>query len=195
MYKESLRVHLIDTPGFDASIRTDVDVLRDVASWFSDTYERGIRLSGIIYLHRISDVRMGGLARRNLVLFLKLCGPSCLPNVILATTFWDITEPSIAAQRERQLIENEVIWGFMHSHGSTILRHSGSRQSAMAILERSLRNRCRMTLQIQREINIEGLYLNETEAGRQLNEDISREQQRLEQQIEELRERMEESLT
>jgi hypothetical protein len=109
----------------------------------------------------------------------KLCGPDCLPNIILATTFWDIINAGAGAARARDLIQNEDFWGFMHSHGSAVMRHSGSRESAMAILEWALRNRRRLTLQTQREINIEGLYLDETEAGRELMGNISRERQSL----------------
>jgi hypothetical protein len=137
MYKERFRVHLIDTPGLDDIGRTDTDVLRDLGFWLSATYKMDIRLSGMIYLHRISDVRINIAPRRNLRMFRKLCGLDCLPNIILATTFWDIVEPRVGAEHEKRLIED--FWGYMHSHGSAILRHSGSRQSAMAILEWSLR--------------------------------------------------------
>ena len=193
MYKQSLRVHLIDTLGFDNAIRTNRDILEELASWLSATYDENIRMSGMIYLHRISDVRIQGSARRNLIMFQKLCGPGCLPNIILATTFWDITDAGLGAARERSLIEKEDFWGFMHSHGSAVLRHSGSRVSAMAVLEWALRNRRRLTLQIQREINIEGCYLDETEAGRELMGDISKKRQRLELDLRKLKEDYEEA--
>lgn len=194
MYEERLRVHLIDIPGFDDTYRSDVEVSREVAFWLSATYEKNIQLSGIIYLHRISDARIGGSARRNLVMFQKLCGPGYLPNIILATTFWDIIEPGIGAARERELVEREDFWSFMHSRGSAVLRHSGSRQLAMAILERPLRSRRPLTLQIQREINIEGLSLVETEAGRQVNEDLSRAKKEHGRELKDLREAMEDAL-
>lgn len=194
MFNETLRVHLIDTPGFDDTIRTDRDVLEQVASWLSATYDINVRMSGIVYLHRISDTRIQGSARRNLIMFRKLCGPGCLPNIILATTFWDITNPGVGAERERELIQVENFWGFMHSRGSAVLRHSGSRESAMAILEWALRNRRRLTLQIQREINIEGLYLDETEAGRELIGDILRERQQLERELRQLKESYKEAV-
>jgi hypothetical protein len=194
MYEERLRVHLIDTLGFDNTHRSDGEVLWKVASWLSATYEKNIQLGGIIYLHRISDARIEGSARRNLVMFQKLCGPDCFPNIILATTFWDIVEPGTGAARERELIEREEFLGFMHSRGSIVLRHSGTRQSAMAILERSLRSRRPLTLQIQRERNIEQLSLVETEAGRQVNEDISKAKKEYERELKELQEEMENAL-
>jgi len=79
---------LIDTPGFDDTDRDDSDILCDVALWFSESLKRGIRLSGILYLHRISDRRMTGSAKKNLLMFKKLCGNNALVNVTLATTMW-----------------------------------------------------------------------------------------------------------
>ena len=41
------RVFLIDTPGFDDTFRSDIDVLKDVAFFFSSTYKRDVALAGI----------------------------------------------------------------------------------------------------------------------------------------------------
>jgi hypothetical protein len=113
MYNEGLRVHLIDTPGFDDTERKDSEVLRDVAGWLVVTYGKGIRLSGMIYLHRITDPRMQGSAKRNLHMFQKLCGRDCLLHIILATIFWDIFNPGDGARREQELIDTEDFWGYM----------------------------------------------------------------------------------
>lgn len=189
-----LRVHVIDTPGFDDTYRTDADILREVAAWLSDTYEKDVHVTGMIYLHRITDVRIGGSAMKNLRLFQKLCGPDCLPNIILATTFWDIVYLSQGAEREKELINADDFWGFMHSRGSAVLRHSGSQQSGMAILEWSLRNRRRLTLQIQREINTDGIPLDETAAGQEVINSLLKQRRRYEREMEQLRQDMEEAL-
>ena len=44
------RVVLIDTPGFDDVNRSDSDILQNITYILSQTYEQGIRLTGIIYL-------------------------------------------------------------------------------------------------------------------------------------------------
>lgn len=115
MYEERLRVELLDMPGFYDTYESDTKVLEKITSWLSEAYKRKIQLCGIIHLHRISDYKGRGLARRNLVVFQKLCGPGCFPNITLATTFWDTIEPGIGAARERELIEKEGLWGPMHS--------------------------------------------------------------------------------
>lgn len=79
-------VYLIDTPGFDDTNRSDTQVLTEIATWLGDSYRSKVLLHGIIYLHRITDVRMSGSARRNLLMFKHLCGDEYLKKVILVTT-------------------------------------------------------------------------------------------------------------
>lgn len=81
-------VYLIDTPGFDDTSRSDIDVLREIAGWLTASYSNRVFPHGIIYLHRISDVRMQGSAKKNLLMFKKLCGDDALRKVVLTTTIW-----------------------------------------------------------------------------------------------------------
>ena len=171
MFRPGVRVHLIDTPGFDDSDRTDADVLRDIAGYLGTAYQNDIRLSGIIYTHRVTDPRMQGSARRNFFMFRKLCGSDCYRQIALVTTFWSQVGTDIGVERENELIVTEEFWGHMHKQGSKILRHSNDRQSAMAILDALLQDRKSITLTIQREMK-DGKGLEETEAGQQLNADI-----------------------
>jgi hypothetical protein len=75
-------------------------------------------LNGIIYMHRITDVRMGGASTRNLRTFRTLCGEDCLPNVLLVTSMWDtlLCSPggrALGEQREAELIKVPEFWGVM----------------------------------------------------------------------------------
>ena len=65
------KVHLIDTPGFDDTTRSDVDILMEVAFFLATTYNNEIKMDGIIYLHRIMDVRMRGSAIKIFVCLLN----------------------------------------------------------------------------------------------------------------------------
>lgn len=87
MRDDSSRVHPIDTPGFDGTNLSDVQVLQNIAHWLSMSLKSGVKLSGIIYLHRITDPRMTGSIRRNLLMFKKLCGEDSFSSVTLATTW------------------------------------------------------------------------------------------------------------
>ena len=146
IYNESLRVHLIDTPGFDDTTKKAVEVLRDIAGWLGVTYKKSILLSGLIYLHPISDNRLRGSALRNLCMFKKLCGPECIPGIVLATTMWALVDPEDGLKRETQLRSNDDFWGGMEKGGSIVMRHQRTKESALAILEVIIGNRKQIVL-------------------------------------------------
>ena len=125
MLNKDVTVYLIDTPGFDDTNRSDNEVLCEIAAWLTRSYTAQIRLSGIIYLHRISDSRMQGSAKRNLLMFKKLCGPDALKQVTLATTMWDRVSEVEGEARERELTSTPDFWGWMVGHGSRVCRHTG----------------------------------------------------------------------
>ncbi|KAL4242503.1 P-loop containing nucleoside triphosphate hydrolase [Abortiporus biennis] len=56
-------VTLVDTPGFDDSTLSDTDVLKMIALHLSMIYEQGFKLSGLIYMHCITDFKIGGISR------------------------------------------------------------------------------------------------------------------------------------
>ena len=172
MYNDRVRLHLIDTPGFDDTHKSDTDVLRDIAAWLGTTYSNGILLSGIIYLHRISDPRMSGGAMRNLHMFKELCGKNCFESVLLASTFWNSVDEQRAIQNENELKATEEFWGEMLEFGSSYTRHTGDKQSAWRILDFMIQRRHPFLATIQREMVDGKMDLNQTKAGQQLNADL-----------------------
>src|SRR5262245_53143547 len=97
----STPITLVDTPGFDDTNRADAEVFETLAKWLKETFIAGTLLTGIIYLHRITDVRMTNASVRNLTLFRKLCGEDNLSNVILVTNRWEMIGKSEAEAREK----------------------------------------------------------------------------------------------
>jgi hypothetical protein len=93
------KIKLVDTPGFDDTDRIDTEILTLIADCFQGSYEDRVFLSGIIYLHRISDVRMSGSSTKNLRLFRKLCGSDNMTSVTLVTTMWDKVEEGMGEIR------------------------------------------------------------------------------------------------
>lgn len=178
MWNDKIRIHLIDTPGFDDTKRKDTDVLRDIAGWMAVTYTNKIKLSGIIYLHRITDPRMGGTQMRNLTMFKELCGKQCFPAVILATTFWGDVDAATGAERERQLVSNDEFWGFMAKKGSRVVRHLKTRGSAMDIVDLIVKRHTTIVLDIQDDMVNKGLDLDETLAGQSLNRELIEQQRK-----------------
>ena len=94
----------MDTPGFDDSYRSDSDILRELADWLNTAHKSNIKLTGLILLHRIGDVRVGGVGQRNIRMFKRLCGDDSLASVVLATTMWDfIRDDAVGDSRESEL--------------------------------------------------------------------------------------------
>ncbi|KAK3905697.1 P-loop containing nucleoside triphosphate hydrolase protein [Staphylotrichum tortipilum] len=194
-YSPSVTVHLVDTPGFDDTNRKDSDVLREISGWLSESYTHKVLLSGILYLHRISDMRMQGSGKMNLGLLHKLCGNGALKKVILVTTMWDREDPAVGEQRERELAATPEFWGFCMQHGSQIRRHYNNEQSALNIISLFVPQAASaapetITLDIQRELTDEHKTLDQTGAGQILASAWASERAALQQELQEVREAM-----
>jgi hypothetical protein len=197
-YDGSRTVYLVDTPGFDDTNRSDTDVLKDVSFFLSTVYTNKVRLAGIIYLHRITDPRMGGSALKNLRMFQKLCGDRGLASVILATTMWATLEASesgreIGLQREQQLRKPEF-WGCMVDRGSEIIKHDGTKESARAIVTRLVERGTQVVLDIQVQLVDDKKTLDETAAGQYVQKELLEARKRFERDIAEYQESMEVAL-
>lgn len=194
MFAPEGNVYLIDTPGFDDTVRDDTDVLRDIADWLTKVYEKRTDLRGVIYLHRITDPRMQGSAMKNLFMFKKLCGPEGLKNVILATTMWENVLEEDGHRREAELRDTPDYWKDMiEKHGSRMVRHQNSGASAKSIITNLLQSAHPTTFAIQNEMVDQGKDLNQTSAGKQLSSIQDEERVRFERQLADLRKDMAEA--
>lgn len=183
------KIYLIDTPGFDDTNRPDTEVLKDVAFFLSQTYRRAIQLTGIVYLHKITENRMSGSSVRNLSMFKQLCGDSVYPHVVLATTMWSYLEssPELLKQGSKnmeELVKRPEWWGIMKQRGSRVVRHSGKRDSALEIIDSLIASRDpSMTMNIQREMVDDKLSLENTSAGREADKEIHKARERWQEEI------------
>lgn len=184
----------MDTPGFDDSNRPDQEILRELSSWLTKTYKNDVRLSGIVYLHRVTDPRFGGTARRNLSMFKKLCGSSNLGAVVLATTFWSRVDPAMGQAREQELSSSETYWGGMVANGSRVLRHDSEAKSGEEIIRYLLGRNQQPTLAIQDEMVNQGKDLRETGAGVEVQAEMEKLRHKYERQLTELREEMNDAI-
>ena len=137
-------------------------------------YENNIKLAGIIYLHRITDNRMGGSPHRNLRMFGELCGDQAVKKVVLVTTMWDKdkTDPQKHNQRERELFDN--YWKTMINYGASTARFLNSPESAWKIIDPILKQHETEVLLLQEELVDLKRALNETQAGKTLYSDLQR---------------------
>lgn len=156
---------LVDTPGFDDSSRSDCQILQEIAAWLEKTYDKGYRLNGLVYLHRINNVRMEGSARRALHVFQRVCGEDNYKNVVLATTFWNKMEhcKHEGIEREERLLRTEGFWKSMKDAGAKTTRLTQNYKEIIpALLE--MAQKPKVVLDIQHELK-SGLPLDMTMAG------------------------------
>lgn len=194
-----VRIFLVDTPGFDDTTRSDSEVLKDIAFWLAAAYTKETQLAGIIYLHRISDPRMQGSALRNLRMFKQLCGTNNLNSVILATTHWRNAEnvsisESVGQARTKELMETRDFWGGMVERGSKVVKHDGSKESALRIVSDLTRREIRVILDIQRQLIDQKRDLNDTDAAQALQSELLAERKMFEAKLSGLREDMKEAI-
>ncbi|KAI1631490.1 P-loop containing nucleoside triphosphate hydrolase protein [Biscogniauxia mediterranea] len=164
-------VRFVDTPGFSDTTLSDSEVLQLIADYLATAYKSEIKLSGIIYLHPISDTRVTHHATKNLQMFQKLTGDTNLKNVLLVTSMWDkVAEPQGLA-REQEL--KDKFWKIMLAYGAKSIRHNGTPKSAERIAQMLMKNEP-FYLQLQKEMGENNMTLRDTAAGREVMAEISK---------------------
>jgi predicted GTPase/exonuclease VII small subunit len=179
------RLVFVDTPGFDDTNKSDLEILEMISKWLQKVYEKSIKLAGIVYLHRITDNRMAGSPHRNLRMFGELCGDQAVKKVVLVTTMWDKAyslapgkqkdqdrEQEKLVSREKDLFER--YWKTMIDHGASTARFTNSSHSAWNIIEVILSHQEAEVLLLQEEIVDLKRALNETQAGKTLYSDLQK---------------------
>ncbi|KAF8602540.1 hypothetical protein BDV93DRAFT_557317 [Ceratobasidium sp. AG-I] len=157
---------LLDTPGFDDTTISDADTLKRIAEFLESMYRRGIKLKGLVYIHRITDMRMMGAGARTYRLLRKLCGTETLANVTIVTNMWSDPPTEEEILREHQL-KTDFFKGALDNGARMMRRTEPGVQSAHDVL-RSLLAKEPKTLDIQVELVDRGLKLQDTEAGREV---------------------------
>ena len=193
-------VRLIDTPGFDDSERSDSDILSVIGLTLAKIYEEGIPLLGVVYLHRISDPRVGGASRKSVRILEGMVGPQAFGKVLLATTMWDKVTQAEGEKRERELFSNPEFFGKLYNRGQApsamVMRHAGTRESAEGII-RTFISRLNSLAQkpillIQHQLVVQKLSLEETTAGKIVDEGLRQQQAKQQEELKELEVALEE---
>ncbi|KDN62123.1 hypothetical protein CSUB01_07282 [Colletotrichum sublineola] len=165
-------IHIIDTPGFDDTVTSDTDVLKNIAAFMSESYKKGTLLTGVVYMHKITDNRVSGSSQRSINMFKKLCGDDSFKHVVLTTSMWGEGDADAATiNRETELKEDKRFWGLMQSGGSKVMRQMHGLT----------------TLQIQRELVEENRDLEETSAGQEVGRELLKERMKMLQEVEDLK--------
>lgn len=135
-------------------------------------YRAGKKLAGVIYLHRISDFRFGGVATRNFKMFRELCGETTLKNVVIVTTMWGEVALARGTAREVELATNTKFFKSAIDKQALLLRHDNTFSNAQSILCHIIHNRP-LSLRIQDEVVTEGKDISQTAAGEELGRELA----------------------
>ena len=138
-------------------------------------YSEGSALAGVVYIHRISDNRFGGITGRIFNMFRKFCGESALKNVVLVTNMWKEGPQDIDEAREKEL--SSKFFKLALNEGAQMARHHNTTKSARDILRKVVGNRP-VVLQIQRELVDEGKDIIDTAAGESINQELKEQTRR-----------------
>jgi len=183
---EGQEITLVDTPGFADTSISDTDVLKMIAGFMETSYQDGILLSGIIYLHQITHNRVEGPSLRNIDMFQRLCGDSGLKNVILATTMWDTasTQQEINKFVEREQELKSDFWNRMIERGSQVRRYYNDRETGEQLIRELVRHEP-VPLDIQYELVVEHKNLVDTAAGSYIDEGLEQLHQKYQKDLDE----------
>lgn len=140
----------------------------------SSRYKNDVKLTGLVYLHRITDNRMAGSPYKNLRMFGNLCGDHAASRVLLVSTMWDKIDTKIAEKRESQLAQE--FWKGLLEGGSKIdrLRTSQMSESWRIISALIQQSHQREVTLLQQEIVDLERNLNETQAAQVLHSDLQK---------------------
>ena len=147
----------------------------------------GKKLNGIIYMHRISDPRTSGIAKKNIRMFKEFCGQKTLTNVLVVTTNWGRVGEAEGKRREKALAA-----GFFKSlldQGACMVRHDNTAKCARSILS-PLLYKAGVTTKIQDEL-VSGTALAQTSAGVVVDTNIKAAEARHRKKIQTLKEQLE----
>lgn len=135
------------------------------------SYEKGTLLSGVIYLHKITDNRITNSSIKNLRMFRKLCGAENMRNVLLVSSMWDIVQEEKGAEREKELCSEGTFWKSMITQGATVHRYNNRTVTAMNLIQTIISNNP-SALKIQKQLVDDQVPLIKTDAGEDVNDEI-----------------------
>jgi len=166
---------LVDTPGFNATYNSDKQILEMISKWMAKTYKRLVTLTGIFYVHRITDIQVSEIAHHNLCMFAELCGDKCARNVMFVTTMWDKARDMAAAEKKEAALK-ERYWRTMIYHGASVGRfHINGPDSPWELVDKmTQRNQLGQALRLQEEMVDEKKRFHETNARKALSYDLQK---------------------
>ncbi|KAL8822685.1 MAG: hypothetical protein Q9191_006585 [Dirinaria sp. TL-2023a] len=172
---------LLDTPGFDDTDVSDVEVLNSIGDFLQQTYNHKKLLTGVILLQPVTGNKIQGNETRRLRLFKKILGEEAYSHVIIATTMWSGLNDREAGVKQVDQRKDKY-WDDLIKGGASVVEHDNSGTTAIEII-RMLIDKEVIALQMQKELEEAHGVLLQTSAGKQLFEDKREDIERFERQL------------
>jgi len=132
-----------------------------------------IWVTGVLFLHRISDNRFSHTAQRISTVLNSLCGNAAMKNLMLCATMWDRVPEDEGNNRFDELCQIGV-WKDMIANGAgtAVISNKGSdaKTKAEKIVSDLIKNAQPVELAIQDEMINRKRILTETKAGKILEQ-------------------------
>ncbi|KAG8738086.1 hypothetical protein FRC10_007297 [Ceratobasidium sp. 414] len=183
-------IQLIDTPGFDDTELSDTEILQRITGYLTSSYAKGHKLTGIIYLHRITDPRMGGISRRTFQVFRELCGDRSLANVLIVTTMWSDPPNNAQIKREKQLKDESRFFQPAIKAGAQLVRCLHKDPASARDIVRILLDKNPIVMQVQQEIVDEKKHFYTTGAAQILGKELAEMEMRHQEEISQVKEEL-----
>jgi hypothetical protein len=164
-------VWLIDTPGFDDTFRTDAQILEEINRCLALCFHKNAKVTGVLYVHAITEERMRGSAMTNLRMFRQVVGMDNMHHCRMVTTKWSRQDKELSKKRIGELSNTEEFWKPLVEKGAQIVRFHDSVDSAKQIIE-PLAYADRFHMNLVKEYNIEKKDLRDTGAGKEVCDQI-----------------------
>lgn len=161
------QVVLVDTPGLFGGDLNELHTLEQISSWLrpKDGPER--RLTGVIYLHDMTQKRIQRETRLSLELFRSICGADSCCKTVLVKTQWPVPPDGQSLERGKDLEDDFFLK--MKSAGAKcmdIMEGVTERNVVEYLLTNAVAQD--IILQLQRELQTKGTTLAHTAAGKEL---------------------------
>ncbi|CAE6459439.1 unnamed protein product [Rhizoctonia solani] len=186
-------VVVVDCPGFNDTYLTETEILRRLAEFLIKAYESKYKVAGLLYVHKISDTRVGGASFRHMNMFKALCGSDAFKNVVYVTNMWSEPPTEDETLREEELRNTDEFFGQPLANGAQMARHNNTPESALNIIRKIL-GRGQVVTKLQRQLVDDKIPLEETAVGLVIGKDLANDLLKQQKEMDELKAEKEKAL-
>lgn len=129
-------VVLVDMPAFDETGENKND--EKISDYLKNMRKNKQNLVGVIYMHRITDVRINTTTKESFEALCRICGDRAMKHITIVTNLWGLIQRDIGEAREKELRSVNNCYRPAIEKGANVLRHEGTAESARRILQKVL---------------------------------------------------------